>query len=158
MYRQSEKNLLNSNISFTCPHNMVNFGQLVTKIGLGVRALQQISIGFASCLRYCSDVAHPRPTKLCIMFGHLLGWYTIYTFFGGLLSRQNFARCKIHFTSKSCVLLYWQHYCTDLKQRALAKQPNFATWYKEWNYGTFADGATYIRQGGHHISILLFMK
>jgi len=24
MYRQSEKNLLSSNISFTCPHNMVN--------------------------------------------------------------------------------------------------------------------------------------
>ena len=23
------------------------------------------------------------------------------------------------------------------------RQPNFAAWYKEWNYGTFADGATY---------------
>jgi len=23
-------------------------------------------------------------------------------------------------------------------------------WYKEWNYGTFADGATYIRLGGGH--------
>jgi len=27
----------------------------------------------------------------------------------------------------------------------------FAAWYKEWNYGTFAEGATYIRQGGHHV-------
>jgi len=26
MYRQSEKNLLSSNISFTCPHNVVNLG------------------------------------------------------------------------------------------------------------------------------------
>jgi len=26
MYRQSEKNLLNSNTSSTCPHNMVNLG------------------------------------------------------------------------------------------------------------------------------------
>ena len=26
MYRQSEKNLLSSNISSTCPHNMLNFG------------------------------------------------------------------------------------------------------------------------------------
>ena len=25
-----------------------------------------------------------------------------------------------------------------------------AAWYKEWNYGTFAEGATYIRLGGHH--------
>jgi len=31
------------------------------------------------------------------------------------------------------------------------RQPNFAAWYKEWNYGTFAEGATYIRLGGHHI-------
>jgi len=37
MYRQSEKqNLLNSNISSTCPHNMVNFGPLAAKIGLPV--------------------------------------------------------------------------------------------------------------------------
>jgi len=32
-YRQSEKNLLNSNISATCPHNMVNFGPLAAEIG-----------------------------------------------------------------------------------------------------------------------------
>jgi len=29
--------------------------------------------------------------------------------------------------------------------------PNFAAWYNEWNYGTFAEGATYIRLGGHHV-------
>jgi len=32
MYRQSEKNLLNSNISSTCPHNMVNFGPPTAEI------------------------------------------------------------------------------------------------------------------------------
>jgi len=26
--------------------------------------------------------------------------------------------------------------------------PQFAVWHKQWNYGTFADGATYIQQGG----------
>jgi len=31
-YGQSEKNLLNSNVSPTCPHNMVNFGQLAAEI------------------------------------------------------------------------------------------------------------------------------
>jgi len=46
----------------------------------------------------------------------------IYTFsFQGLLPWQNFAQCKIHFTSKSCICLYWQHYCTALQQRASAK-------------------------------------
>jgi len=32
MYRQSEKNLFNSNVSPTCPHNMVNFGPLAAEI------------------------------------------------------------------------------------------------------------------------------
>jgi len=33
MYRQSEKNLLSSNISSRCPHSMVNFGPLVAEVG-----------------------------------------------------------------------------------------------------------------------------
>ena len=32
MYRQSEKNLLSSNIFSTCPHNMVTFGPLAAEI------------------------------------------------------------------------------------------------------------------------------
>jgi len=31
------------------------------------------------------------------------------------------------------------------------REPNFTARYKEWNYGTFAVGATYVRQGGHHV-------
>ena len=31
------------------------------------------------------------------------------------------------------------------------RQPNFAAWYGEWNYRTFADDASYIRLGGHHV-------
>jgi len=37
------------------------------------------------------------------------------------------------------------------RQSSSGRQPNFAVWYKEWNYGTFAEGATYIQQGGHHV-------
>jgi len=33
MYRQSEKNLLNSNNSSICPYNTVNFGPLTVEIG-----------------------------------------------------------------------------------------------------------------------------
>jgi len=36
MYRQSEKDFLNSNASSTCPRNMVNFGRLAAEIGSGV--------------------------------------------------------------------------------------------------------------------------
>ena len=35
-----------------------------------------------------------------------------------------------------------------LQQRG---QPNFAAWYKERNYRTFAEGATYIWLGGHDV-------
>jgi len=44
-----------------------------------------------------------------------------YTFSGALTLWRNFARCKIHFTSKSCVLLYWQCCWTALQQRASAR-------------------------------------
>jgi len=35
------------------------------------------------------------------------------------------------------------------------RQLNLVAWYKEWNYGTFAEGATYIRLDGHHFKIKL---
>jgi len=78
-----KKILINSNISCRCPYDMVNFGPLTAEIGWLVEqkyiyAPEQISTGFASWLRYCSDVAHWRPTIRCTMFGRLLGWYTIY--------------------------------------------------------------------------------
>ena len=37
------------------------------------------------------------------------------------IPERNFTRCKIHFMSKSCTLLYWQHYCTVLEWWASAK-------------------------------------
>jgi len=52
---------------------------------------------------------------LCSMFGRLVSWYTIYTF------SLSLTRCKIHFASKSCVLLYWQRYCTTLEHWVAAK-------------------------------------
>jgi len=42
------------------------------------------------------------------------------------------------------------------------RQPNFAVWYKEWNYGTFADGVTCIRLGicphSTGVVIMIFSK
>ena len=53
---------------------------------------QQISTGFASWLRYCSDVAQRRSTKLCTMFGRLLAG-TLYTFLG-LLPLSEFCQLQ----------------------------------------------------------------
>ena len=93
----SDRNLLNSNISSICVHNMANFGPLMAEIGWrvwGTPGSQQISMGFASWLCYCSDVVHQRPTKLFTMFGRLLGWYTIYTFFGGFCRWTEFCQVQ----------------------------------------------------------------
>jgi len=116
-----KKNLLNSSISSRCPHDMANFGPLTAKIGWRVWGTQHILTGFASWLHYCSYVAHWRQTKLFTMFGRHLGWYTMYTFLWDFAPWQNFAGCRIHFASKSCTLLYWQHYCMALQQWAWAK-------------------------------------
>ena len=52
----NRKKLLNSNVSPTCPYNMVNLGPLTADIGWRVWGTQKISTGFASWLRYCTDV------------------------------------------------------------------------------------------------------
>ena len=60
MYRQLEKNLLSSNMSSTCPHNMVNFGLLAAEIVSGVWGTQLLSTAFASWQRYCTACSRGR--------------------------------------------------------------------------------------------------
>jgi len=135
MYRQSEKNLLNSNNSSTCPHNMVNFGPLTAEIFWRVwGTLSQISTGFASWLPYCTNVAQRRSTKLCRMFGHLLGWCTIYTFFGALPVTE-FCQLQTKITLRPSLAF---SYIGSITARHLSssRQPNLVVWYKEWNHGT----------------------
>ena len=118
-----KKNLLNSNVSSICLYNMVNFGPLTAEISLPGRAPQEIS--------YFQRVSHLgfvcAPTSLsggqpnfawCLAVSCAC---TLYIHFWRLLPPNGTARCKIHFASKSCVLLYWQHHCTALEQWALAK-------------------------------------
>jgi len=82
MCRQSKKNLLNNNISFTCPHNMVNFGQLTVESGWRVWGTRANFEGFASWLRYCTDVAQRRSIKLRTCLA--VSWAgTLYVHFGG---------------------------------------------------------------------------
>jgi len=70
-----------------------------------------------------------KSTKLCTMFGRLLGsWYTIYTFAGALAPYRNSARCKIHFCAqvlRSPVLAALLH-----GTGAVGVIQNFAAWYK----------------------------
>jgi len=117
-----KKNLLSSNMSSTCPHNMVNFGPLAAEICCRVWDTPANFNGFrvlAALLQWrrsaeANQTLHdvwPCPALL----------HYIYIFPGAVAPWQNFAQCKIHFTFKSCVLLYCQRYCMALQQRASAK-------------------------------------
>jgi len=55
--------------------------------------------------------------------------YTVYTF-SGALAPWNFTRYKIHFTPKSCIFIG----SVTARHSSSGHQPNFAAWYKEWNY------------------------
>jgi len=140
MYRQSEKTC---QTAISPPHA----GPLTSETRWRVSALQQISTGFTSWLRYCSVITQRKSTKLCTVFGHLLGWYTIFTFSGALAPQWNSARCKIHFASKSCFLLFWQCYGTVLEQWASAKLCGMVQGMELWNFcfSSFStEGTTYI--------------
>jgi len=83
------------------------------------------------------------------MFGRLLGWYIIYTIFRGLLPLDGILP-GTNFSLRPSLGFFCISSITS-RHSTSGRQPNFAAWYKEWNYGTFAEGANYTRQGGHHV-------
>jgi len=111
--------LLNSNTSSTRFHNMVNFGLLAAEIDSLVWGTPANFNGFrvlASLLQRRRWYQR-KQTKLCTMFGRLLGWYNIYIyiFLGALAPLWNIVRRNIHFASMSYALLYLQRYCAALE-------------------------------------------
>jgi len=82
------------------------------------------------------------------MFGHLLGWYVIYTFSEPLAPDGILPGAK--FTLRPSLVFSFIGSVTA-QQSSSGHEPNCAAWYKEWNYGTFAWGAAYIWLGSHHI-------
>jgi len=54
---------------------------------------------------------------LAVFWAATLYIYIYIYIFGSSWPPDGFAKCKVHFTSKSCVL-YWLHYSTALQQRA----------------------------------------
>jgi len=79
MYRRSEKPVKQQYVLHMCsqygelrPTNGSEYMRSVDQFG----APQQISTGFASWLRCCTDVVQWRSSKLCTVLGSLLGRYT----------------------------------------------------------------------------------
>ena len=71
--------------------------------------------------------------------------HPMYMHFRGLLPLTEF--CQVQNSLYVQVLRSPIGYIGSLTARhsSSGRQSNFAAWYKEWNYGTFPEGATYIR-------------
>jgi len=134
------KKLLNSNISSTCPHNMVNFGLLTAEICWRVWATPANFNGF----RVLASLLHRRrSTEVKQTAGCLaVSWAgKLYTYiFGGSCPLTEFCHLQNSLASKCCFLIYWQHYCTALEQRASAKVCGVVQGMELWNF-----------RRGHHL-------
>jgi len=130
----NQKNLLNSNISFTCPHNMMNFGPLTADIGWRASGTPANYNGFhilASLLHQrCSTEVNqtlhddwPSPALV----------HNIYIF--GLLP-PNGILPSAKFTLRPSLMFSYIGSVTAWHSSRRC-QRNFAG-YKEWNYRTFA--------------------
>ena len=122
---------LNSNISSTYAHNMAIFSPLTAEISLPVSGTPAnlASTSFTGGQpNFARSLAVSWAGTQCIHFQGLLPS-------DGILSRAKFTLPPSPaFSYIGCVTVY---------HPSSGRQPHFATWYKERNYGTFAEGATY---------------
>ena len=131
---------------------MVNFGPLMAEIGSGVWGTPANFNGFRAWLCYCSDVTDSRPTKPCTTFVRLMGMlpHVHYLYiFGSSCPLTEFCQVQNSLCIPSLAFSYIGS--VTARHSSSRRQPKFAACYKEWNCGTFAEGATYIRPGGHHV-------
>jgi len=119
------KSMLNSNIS-TCFHNIANFSGVwrtpANFNGFRVLALLLRRRRSTEANKTLHDLwPSPGMVHYIYIFEALAPW-------------QNFASFKIHFGSKSCILLYWQHDCTALEQWPSAKLYGVVQGMELWNF------------------------
>jgi len=74
---------------------------------------------------------------------------TLYIHFLGLLLRNGIL-LRAKFTLRPSLAFSYIGSVTA-RHSSSGRRRHFSASHKEWNYGTFADGATYIRLGGHHV-------
>ena len=148
MYRQSEKKLLNRNSASTCLHNMANFGPLSAEFGSGVWSILANFNGFRVVASILQRRRAPEANQTLHDVWPSPGLVHYIYSFSGALATWNFAWCKIHFASKSCVRLHWQRYCTALQQRASAKLCGVVQGMELRNVRR---GRHLFSAGGHHV-------
>jgi len=117
----SKKNVLSTNTSSTCPHNMMNFSPLASEVGPVLWGTPSNFSRFRILAAFLQRCRLPEANQTLHDVWPSPGPLRYVYIFGGSCPVTEFCRCKIHFTSMSCFLLYWQRYCTALQQRASAK-------------------------------------
>ena len=134
--------------SSTCPHNMVNFGPLAAEIVSLVWGTPAKFNGFRVLPSLLQRRRSPdaNQTLYDVWPSAGLVHYYIYVF-GGSCPLTEF--CQVQSSlALSCIG------SITARHSSSGRQPNFTAWYvhyMEWNYGTFAEGATYIWLGGYHV-------
>jgi len=143
-------------MSSTYLHNVAKFGQIAAEIGSGVWGTPANFNGFRvlpSLLQRrrspeANQTSHdvwPSAGLLQYNYIHFRGLLCLLTEFCPV---QNSLYAQV---LRSHIGAYWQCYYTALQQRASAKLRRRKLISKERNYRTFAEGTSYIRQGGHYV-------
>jgi len=149
MYRQLEKKLVKQQYLL---HMSSQYGELqptnswdrFVSLGHPKKFQQVLHLGVITALTSLTG-SHPNFAQ-CLAKISCAG--TLYTFSAAVAPWRNFARWKFTLCPSlafSYIRSVTEWHCSS------GHQPDFAVWYKEWNYRTFAEGATYIRLGGHHV-------
>jgi len=127
-----------------------NFGPLTAEISSGVWGTPANFNGFRVLPSLLQRRRSPEAnqTARCLA----VSWTgTLYIHFRGLLSPDGILIFPgAIFTVRPSLAFSCIGSVTAL-QSSSGRQPKFAAWYKEWNYGTFAEGAIYFGPGGHHV-------
>jgi len=146
--RQSEKNLLNSSNSCACPHSMVNFSPLTAEICWRVWGTPANFNGFHVLASLLQRRRSPETNQTLHDVWPSAGLVHCIFILGGSCPLMEF--CPVQ--NSLCIqVLHSPTLAALLHGTAAEGVSQTAAWYKEWNYETFAEGATYIRQGGHHV-------
>jgi len=129
---------------------MANFGPLTDEIDWRVWGTPANFNGF----RVLASLLQRRRSREANQTLHdvwqFLSWYTIYTFSVALAPWRNFATCKIHFTSKFCVLNILTALLHSTPAAGVSQTLRRGT--RKWNDGSFAQGTAITLGIGPHSS------
>jgi len=139
-----KKNLLSSNVSPRCLHNMVNIGPLATEICWRVWGSPANFNGFRFLAALLQRRHSPEANQTLHYVWPLPELVDNVYIFGGCCPVMEFCHVRAKFTLRppSLALCSWQRYCTPLEQWARAKLCGI-------KHRT--PPRAYIQQGDHHV-------